>query len=1004
MTSGAPWSVKGINPRAREIAKDLARKDGMTLGEWINRLILEDEAAPAALNEPAAGPSVIETPRRAAEAPVRFEAVGHPADEVGRVASALDALSERIEAAERRQTGALAGIDESVRGALQRLELADREQVAVAARFEGLADEIKTDQARAAERVRRLEQDAAGPRSAEALQALEGAMGKLAERLYEDEARTRDALAELRARVDQPASDPIDPASLVEAVVSRVGERLEAAQTRTGEALRDLGGSFVALDRRLKSVEAGAGPDLEQRFARLSADLSLKMEASRLEMAAKLRDAADGRFDRMEGKLTEMAGYVQAAEQRSAQAMEKMGREVVGLADSLNRRIQGAETRGAAAMEQAGGEISRVAAVMEQRLGRADTVQAQALEKLGGEIARITERLAERIANAERRNALAIDDVGEQVARVTERLNQRHERGSADLAERIRQSEERTARLLEDAREKIDASLRRVAEPVAPTPAAPPPEAAPAEKPPAFGGLFGKPAPQPLTAQAPEPEADADADADAEFPAAPFGAAAFPSADPGNFAQADFETADIDAAEAFNDFDIDAALEPEDEIQGAFDVDPFAPPAAAAVADLAPEPEADLAPETVAEAFTPPPVLTTREVIEQARAAARAASQPENRNRRMRLDAEEPRPAAAGRGGLFGAFGMRGKKRAGSTLSTMLIFMGATAALSAGVAAYYLGVAETKGPPAPRVLEARAAQATAVKEIATGEADSTPGAAPAPVAAPTPLAEPAAGAPAAAPGESALTLYTEGVRRIEAKDSTGIDTLRRAANLGYAPAQFYLAKLYENGDAGLKKNIAEARRWTERAAQAGDRRAMHNLGLYYFEGAGGAKNSTTAAQWFRRAADLGLADSQYNLARLYEEGLGVGQNGAEAYKWYLIAAKNGDGESQKSAARVKPQLSAEAQTAAQRSAAGFKPATANPSQSVLASAAAAVGSAGVSTAQKALSKLGYYQGPQDGVMSPALKMAVAAYQRDQGVTSTGALDADILNRLQTFAR
>ena len=39
MTSGVPWSVKGINPRAREIAKDLARRDGMTLGGWINKLI-----------------------------------------------------------------------------------------------------------------------------------------------------------------------------------------------------------------------------------------------------------------------------------------------------------------------------------------------------------------------------------------------------------------------------------------------------------------------------------------------------------------------------------------------------------------------------------------------------------------------------------------------------------------------------------------------------------------------------------------------------------------------------------------------------------------------------------------------------------------------------------------------------------------------------------------------------------------------------------------------------
>src|SRR5687768_1785098 len=43
MTAGAPWSVKGIDPKAREVAKDLARRSGMTLGELLNRLILEDE-------------------------------------------------------------------------------------------------------------------------------------------------------------------------------------------------------------------------------------------------------------------------------------------------------------------------------------------------------------------------------------------------------------------------------------------------------------------------------------------------------------------------------------------------------------------------------------------------------------------------------------------------------------------------------------------------------------------------------------------------------------------------------------------------------------------------------------------------------------------------------------------------------------------------------------------------------------------------------------------------
>jgi localization factor PodJL len=33
--------VKGIDPKAREMAKDLARRSGMTLGEWLNQMIID---------------------------------------------------------------------------------------------------------------------------------------------------------------------------------------------------------------------------------------------------------------------------------------------------------------------------------------------------------------------------------------------------------------------------------------------------------------------------------------------------------------------------------------------------------------------------------------------------------------------------------------------------------------------------------------------------------------------------------------------------------------------------------------------------------------------------------------------------------------------------------------------------------------------------------------------------------------------------------------------------
>jgi localization factor PodJL len=223
MTAAAPWSVKGIDPKAREVAKDLARRSGMTLGEWLNRMIIEGEGqggdAPVA---DAFGGGAQDRANRPylhiagdEDAPPRIEIAEHPADEVGRVAIALDRLTDRIEAAEGRSAAAISGIDQSVRGALTRLAQSEREQIAVAARFEGAVDEIKTEQTRAAERLRRIDAEAAGPRSAEALRALEGALGKVAGHLYEGEARTREAIAALEARLDaQPAAAAADPTAV----------------------------------------------------------------------------------------------------------------------------------------------------------------------------------------------------------------------------------------------------------------------------------------------------------------------------------------------------------------------------------------------------------------------------------------------------------------------------------------------------------------------------------------------------------------------------------------------------------------------------------------------------------------------------------------------------------------------------------------------------------------------------------------------------------------------
>jgi len=292
-------------------------------------------------------------------------------------------------------------------------------------------------------------------------------------------------------------------------------------------------------------------------------------------------------------------------------------------------------------------------------------------------------------------------------------------------------------------------------------------------------------------------------------------------------------------------------------------------------------------------------LMTTREVIDQARAETEAQGEGEG------VGEAGPAPAfgPVRKDAPFALLPPRrhAKRRSSSTtLQTALFVTGTAAALGAGVASYMLGVAEPSSPTVTVKSAENADPAKPAIDATRSEPRVAVAIAPQAVSKTTPT-------PAATPTGPAAQ-YAEAVRLLQAKNPKGIAELKEAAEAGLPAAQFHLARLYESGE-GVRKDETEARRWTEQAARGGDAKAMHNLALYYFEGVGGMKDTSAAAIWFRRAAEKGVTDSQYNLGRLYEEGYGVTQDPKTAYRWYLAAAQSGDAEAQAAAARMRAQLS-----------------------------------------------------------------------------------------------
>ena len=876
MSAGAPWSVKGIDPKAREVAKDLARRSGMTLGEWLNRVILEDDLPEDLTVET----QFADRLHRIAQASPKLAVVPTSPD-LERIAFALDRVTDRIEASETRTGLAINGVEHSVRQALARIETSEREHHATANRLESMLAESAAEQGYFGERLRRLEGEGVGPRSAEVLRALETRLGRA------------------------------EPEAVMETVLQRLGERLASAESRTATSLQELKASLRALDGRLGSVERGAGDGASPRFEALGQALTDRVEAVRAEVIQKLEAAAGPAF---EARLAAMAHTVRDAERRATQVVEEIGRQVLSMAEAVGRKLSDVDQRSADAIDQVGTEVARIAGAVELRLARSEQAQALAFERLGAELSQVTATLGDRLAVSERQSAETPSDV-EADADVT--------RFSEAMA--------------------VGAPLSPESEPDPEPQSVSAPEFEPEP------GHLSEPQTETDTGPASGDQPDRETWATAVIPPDLQTAALLEEArqrlgpppepepepafqtDTGPYGSELFSRAEVDAEAASETFnapwrrlDLDVPAGDLSEV--------FAPIREPADEDL-------FAP---AETASTGPQLSTREVIDRARAAARAADASKPLEMRARVEGR----AASGR--LFQGFGARPQpRRRSSTLQTALMVAGGAAFLSVGAA----GLTLMQGP----AIEARQAELSPLGANPRAAVALSSGA----------LAPAGAGQPLTAP------VYVQVRADVEAGLPGAVARLRALADADHPQAQLYLAQLYDLGEAGLTRDPVEARRLVGLAAENGDVQAMHNLAVFYFHGEGGAQDLASAAQWFRKAAGAGVLESQYNLGLLYQSGSGVRRDLAQARYWFGLAAAQGDAEARRALAELTPAT------------VGPASAEATSARKLTPSAPTVTASQNVRQTQLILARLGYYKGPADGVSNPDYRTALVAYQRDQ---------------------
>lgn len=306
MKSNVPWSVKGIDPEARVVAKEAARKAGMTLGEWMTTMINEVSSD---------GPGRDGTAAGAASGPLS----GVTPEQLRAVVDSLNRLNERIKSAEEnlkrhdeRARQAVGGLNQGLETVFERLKRIEREgrqpettpvpQVL----FEGERERV------------------------DSLKSLERALVHMVEQF---EATRRDAIT----RVEQN-----------ERSVAALSQRVDGLDSRLTAGFQEVHDALDAVGQHLDTTERTAkAVMLEAQAAVGSADSEFVERTSRkLQLLGNEIKRSGDQIAAVEELVGALARKIEAAEQRSAEGVSDVVKELEALRVELDASLDSREESG----------------------------------------------------------------------------------------------------------------------------------------------------------------------------------------------------------------------------------------------------------------------------------------------------------------------------------------------------------------------------------------------------------------------------------------------------------------------------------------------------------------------------------------------------------------------------------------------------------------------------------------------------------------------------------